>query len=73
MFIFKVHDGESDVVIVTIKNQQKAREYQLIPVAHELSNDHYYVVVSKDLNNDLLAKTPMYVSNIFSPLISLSN
>ena len=33
----------------------------MIPIAHELSDDHYSVIVKKDLSNDLLANTPMYV------------
>lgn len=63
--ILKVRNEESDAAVVTIKNQQKAREAQLIPVAHELSDDHYFVVVKKDLNNDLLATTPVYVYSIY--------
>ncbi|XP_031622773.1 transferrin [Contarinia nasturtii] len=57
--IQSVRSGESDAAIITIKNRQKARESQLIPIAHELSDIHYFVVVDKELSNELLATTPI--------------
>lgn len=42
-----------------MKNQPKAREKQLNPIAHELSDVHYFVTVEKELSNELLATIPM--------------
>lgn len=58
-----MHDNESDATIIGIENQQQARESQLIPVAHEITDDHYFIAVDKSLkSDDQLYKVPMYVN-----------
>lgn len=59
--ILSVRNNESDATIVGISHQQFARESQLIPVAHETTDNHYYIVVEKNLKDDQLYKVPMYV------------
>lgn len=54
-----MRDNESDATIIGIENQQQARENQLIPVAHEITDDHYFVVVDKSISDDQLYKVPM--------------
>lgn len=60
LFVYQVRNNESDATIIGIKNQQQARESQLIPVAHELTDDHYFVVAKKELSDEELYKLPMY-------------
>lgn len=60
VIFFQVQNNDSDSTIIAIKSQQQARENQLVPIAHELSDDHYFVVVTKDLSDEQLYKLPMY-------------
>lgn len=60
-----MHDNESDAAIIGIENQQRARESQLLAVAHEITDDHYFIVVDKSLSDDQLNKAPMYANNRF--------
>lgn len=59
ILLFQVRDNVSDATIVGIENQQQARESQLLPVAHEITDDHYFIVVDKMLSDDQLYKVPM--------------
>lgn len=59
-----MHENGSDAAIIGIEDQQKARESQLIAVAHEITDDHYFIAVdSKAVDNEaLFHKVPMYVT-----------
>lgn len=55
-----MRDNESDATIISIEeNQRLARESQLIPVAHEITDTRYFIVVDKRVSDDELHKLPM--------------
>lgn len=55
-----MRDNESDAAIIGIKNQQQARESQLLPVAHEITDDRYFIAMDKSVKDDAqLLKLPM--------------
>ena len=56
-----MHENGSDATIIGIESQQRARESQLIPVAHEITDDHYFIAFDKTLSDEQLNKEPMYV------------
>lgn len=60
-----MRDNSSDATVIGIENQQKARESQLMAVAHEITDDHYFIVVDKALSDDQLYKVAMYDRNRF--------
>lgn len=62
ILLFQVRDNVSDATIVSVENQQQARESQLLAIAHEITDDHYFIAVDKTLSDDQLYKVPMYVS-----------
>lgn len=56
---FKVSTNDSDVAVLRFKDQERAKENLLIPIAYEEYETHYYIIAKKGLSKDDLIQTPM--------------
>lgn len=56
---FKVSTNDSDVAVLGLKDQERAKENLLMPIVYEEYDAHYVIVAKKDLSKDTLNETPM--------------